>query len=108
MLILLDLRDTEEGCDIAVRAQPGARRTGIVGWVQGRLKIAVQAPALDGRANKAVCALVAEALGVAPSKVTVIRGETAREKTLCVVGMSAEQAAAKLPKREASPPDPSK
>lgn len=94
---MLGLRDIQGGCELAVRAQPGARRTGIVGWVEGRLKLAVQAPALEGRANRAVVELVAETLDVAPSAISVVRGESAREKTLRVAGLSADQAAARLP-----------
>ena len=97
---MLGLRDISGGCEIAVRAQPGARRAAIIGWVAGRLKVAVQAPALEGRANKAVAAMVAEALGVAPSKVDVVKGEHAREKTLRIAGMTTAEVAAKLPKPE--------
>lgn len=94
---MLGLRDIAGGCELAVRAQPGARRTGIVGWVEGRLKLAVQAPALEGRANRAVVELIAETLDVAPSAIRVVRGESAREKTLHVAGLSAAQIAARLP-----------
>lgn len=94
---MLGLRDVQGGCELAVRAQPGARRTAIVGWVEGRLKLAVQAPALEGRANRAVVELVAETLDVAPSAVSVVRGESAREKTLRVAGRSAAEIAVLLP-----------
>ncbi|GGG19606.1 hypothetical protein GCM10010964_04780 [Caldovatus sediminis] len=43
-------------------------------------------PPEDGRANRAACAAIAEALGVAPSAVTVVQGASAREKTLHVAG----------------------
>jgi uncharacterized protein YggU (UPF0235/DUF167 family) len=47
----------------------------------------VSAPPLDGRANGALCRLVARAAGVAPTRVTVIRGERSREKLLSVEGI---------------------
>ena len=49
--------------------------------------IRVTAPPVDGRANEALCRLVAKRAGVAPSRVTVVRGHTARHKMLEVEGV---------------------
>ena len=49
--------------------------------------IRVTAPPVDGRANDALCALIAERTGVAPSKVRVVRGHTSRDKTVSVEGV---------------------
>ena len=69
----------------------GARREELVqtdnGWIVAR----VTAPAHEGRANKALCRLVARKLHVAPSKVEIVRGARSREKLVRVDGM--EQAA---------------
>lgn len=51
-----------------------------------RLRLSVTAAPEDGRANRAVCALLAEALGVAASAVSVAQGASAREKTIAVAG----------------------
>ena len=51
--------------------------------------IRVTAPPVDGKANDALCRLVAKRAGVAPSRVTVIRGHTARDKVLRVEGVDA-------------------
>lgn len=56
----------------------------------GRLKIAVTAPAVDGAANAAVLETLARALGVAKRNLTVISGQTSRRKTVCVQGMNAQ------------------
>ncbi len=72
-----------------VRVQPRARRDEVAGERAGRVVIRVTAPPADGRANAAVCKLVAEAVGVPPSAVTVVRGHTARDKTLDVAGVDA-------------------
>ena len=50
--------------------------------------IRVTAPPVDGKANDALCRLIAKKAGVAPSRVTVIRGHTARDKTLEVDGVN--------------------
>lgn len=71
-----------------VRAQPRARRAGVMGLRQGthgpRLVIAVTEPPEDGRANDALCATLAQALGLAAGRVTLAGGATSREKTLAV------------------------
>jgi uncharacterized protein len=51
--------------------------------------IRVTAPPVDGRANEALCRLVAKKAGVAPSRVSVIRGHTARDKLVRVEGVEA-------------------
>ena len=61
--------------------------------------IRVTAPPVDGRANDALCRLVAKAAGVAPSRVQVVRGHTARDKVLRIEGVepAALRAALGLP-----------
>jgi uncharacterized protein len=49
--------------------------------------IRVTAPPVDGKANDALCRLVAKAAGVAPSRVSVVRGHAARDKLLRVEGV---------------------
>jgi hypothetical protein len=82
---------------IAVRVQPGARGRGLVGWMaDGTLKIRVSEPPEGGRANRAVAELMAAALGVRASAVTVVRGHGARAKLIEVDGISAEQARTRI------------
>lgn len=84
------IRAHADGVTIAVRAQPGAKRTKVVGVHGEELKIAVQAPPIEGRANEALIAFLAETLGVAKSKVTLLSGELSRSKVFLVRGVSAE------------------
>lgn len=58
--------------------------------------IRVTAPPVDGRANEALVKLVAKRAGVAPSRVTITRGHTARDKTLEVEGVAPERLRASL------------
>jgi uncharacterized protein len=72
---------------ITVRLQPRARRDEVVGVRDGKVVIRVTAPPVDGKANDALCRLIAKKAGVAPSKVSVVRGHTAREKVVRVEGI---------------------
>jgi hypothetical protein len=70
--------------DLSVRLQPRARRDEIVGERAGAVVIRVAAPPVDGKANAALCRLIARAVGVPPSRVSVVRGHTARDKVVRV------------------------
>jgi uncharacterized protein (TIGR00251 family) len=75
--------------DLSIRLQPRARRDEVVGERGGAIVIRVTAPPVDGKANAALCALVARAAGVSPSRVSVVRGQTSRDKAVRVEGVSA-------------------
>ena len=66
---------------LAVRVTPGARVEALV-IEEGRLMAKVRAKPQDGKANAAVMALVAAALGIGASRVALLRGATSREKLL--------------------------
>ena len=73
--------------EIGVRLQPRVSRAGVVGERSGAVVIRVTAPPVDGRANAALCALVAELAGVPRSRVQVVRGGRARDKVVRVEGI---------------------
>jgi uncharacterized protein (TIGR00251 family) len=89
----LDVRAVEGGVAIAVKAVPGAKRDGIAGVLGTRLKVRVSAPPEDGRANAAICAVIAAALGVKPRAVTVVTGHASAEKQIRVEGVSVDDVA---------------
>ena len=75
------------GIDIRVRVVPRAKRDELAGERAGALLVRVTAPPVDGRANAAVCRLIARAAGVPPSRVSVVRGASARDKVVRVEGV---------------------
>ena len=83
-------RALPDGVNVAVKVQPRSRRPGVHGTGPGadgpRLRIAVTEAAEDGRANRAACAMLADALAVAPSAVRVAAGAASRQKLLHVSG----------------------
>ena len=94
------LRATKGGVTLAVRAQPGAKKTAIVGvygeGAAAQLKIAVQAPPVEGKANSALIEFLAELFGVAKNKVEIVSGELSRSKVFLLRGVTLKQAESKL------------
>ena len=76
---------------IDILVQPRASRAKIGPMHDGRIKIAVTAPPVDGEANAAVIELVAKALGVARSSVEVVAGASSRRKTLRIANVTQQQ-----------------
>lgn len=66
---------------------PNAPRSEIVGWMGDRLKLKIKAPAVEGKANAELVRFLAEAFGVRPNAVTLVRGETARLKVVRIEGV---------------------
>jgi len=82
---------------LRVRVQPRASRAAIGTWGEdGTLTVRVTAPPVEGRANAAVGALLATALGVPVSAVRVVHGEHGRDKLVRVTGLSPAEIRRKL------------
>lgn len=86
------VRVTPSGVELAVLVQPRSSRTKVLGVHDGRLKIALSAPPVDGEANAALVEFLAEALDVRKAAVTLVEGETSRRKRLRVEGITEVQA----------------
>jgi uncharacterized protein (TIGR00251 family) len=72
---------------VAVRVQPRARRDEIAAVRDGVVVVRVTAPPVDGRANVAVCVVLAERLGVRASSVAIVRGARSRDKLVRIDGL---------------------
>ena len=94
------LREVDGGVTLAVRAQPGAKRTAIAGvygdGAAAQLKIAVQAPPVEGRANSALVEFLADTFDVAKSRVELVSGELSRSKVFLVRGVTRQDAEQRL------------
>jgi hypothetical protein len=90
------IRATAAGITLAVRAQPGAKKTAITGiygeGAAAQLKIAVQSPPVDGRANQAIVAFLAETFNLPRSGVELISGDSSRSKVFLLRGVTIQQA----------------
>jgi uncharacterized protein (TIGR00251 family) len=74
---------------LAVKVVPGAKRDRVVGRYGEGIKIQVSAPPEDGKANEAVLKVLAEALGVARSRLHLLRGHTQPRKLITIDGIDA-------------------
>ena len=85
------VRDVGDGCTVSVRVHPGARKNGVSGVHAGAVKISLTTPPVDGRANDALIAFVAELLRVPRGRVSLVSGMTSRSKVLRITGKSAAE-----------------
>ena len=81
---------------IAVKVLPRAAKDEIVGWLEDALKVRVQAPPQDGRANRALEALLADALSLKKNAVTVTTGRASAMKRVAIVGLTREEIVRRL------------
>lgn len=89
------IKETKEGVLLMIYVQPKAKKNAIEGvdeW-RGRLKVRIAAPPVEGKANKEVVKFFSKLLG---AEVSIVRGETSREKDLLVKGLSVEEVKKKL------------
>jgi len=84
------IRETAEGVTLSVRAQPGAKKTALAGiygeGASAQLKIAVHAPPIEGRANDALIAFLADLLLLPRKSIILVSGETNRSKVFLLHG----------------------
>ncbi len=83
--------ETREGVTFAVKVIPRAKRDEIVGIENDALKIRLNAPPVEGRANDALVKFLAQTLNIARANVEIVRGETSRNKVVRVRNMTAAQ-----------------
>jgi uncharacterized protein (TIGR00251 family) len=86
----VELSADARGVIVPVRAHAGARRSGITGTHDGMLRVAVTAAPEKGKANKAIVAVLSEALGVPKSAIEIIAGETSPQKRFLIAGAEIE------------------
>jgi uncharacterized protein len=82
--------------ELRVRVTPRAARNEVAGEREGVVLVRVTAPPEGGKANAAACRVIARALGIAPSRVTVARGAGSRQKSLRVEGVDQKRLEAAL------------
>ena len=90
------LEQTPDGVKLFVKVVPNASKNELSGVIGNRLKVRIKSPPENGKANKAVCILIADILGLKKNAVSVISGNTNSKKTVAVIGVSLDIARSKL------------
>lgn len=85
------ITETKEGVVLAVHATPRATRNEIQGEHGNALKIRLKAPPVDGKANEALIEFLAGLLGLPCRRITLLSGQTSRQKRLAIEGLSGQQ-----------------
>lgn len=77
---------------LSVKVVPNASKTEFAGWLEdGTLKVRIQSPAQDGKANKALVAFLAKQVGVSKNQISILRGQTGRQKVIAFERLSSSQ-----------------
>lgn len=90
------LRQDGDGVVLSLHVQPGAKKTEVVGLHGEALKIRLAAPPVDGKANAALLAFIAEKVDAGRTAVELVGGQTARAKRVRVTGIDPATAARRL------------
>jgi uncharacterized protein (TIGR00251 family) len=90
------LRQAGDDVVLSLHIQPGAKRTEVAGVHGDSLKVRLNAQPVDGKANDALVAYLAERLGVPKARVVLEAGQTSRSKRVRVLGVAAEAVVATL------------
>lgn len=85
-----------ERCVISVKVTPGASRDEVLGWLGDSLKVRVQAPPTDGKANERLCTFLARELGLPRGAVRLATGASSRQKRVEVQGISESEIRARI------------
>ena len=97
------LREHSNGCTLVIRVQPGAKKTCFAGFYgegsESKIKVALQAPPIDGRANEALIVFLAEMFSLPRSAVAIEHGQTGRSKLVSLQGISIAEARSRLQSR---------
>jgi uncharacterized protein len=95
-MAVLPVKNVPGGVTFAVRATPRARKNEVVGMQGDALKVKLAAPPIEGAANASLCTFLAEQLGVHRNAVTLVAGQTSRQKVVRVEGVTADQVQAHI------------
>ena len=95
---MLHIKETKEGVQFAVRVVPGASKNEAAGIQDGALKVRLTAPPVEGKANRACVAFLADLLGLRRPALSITSGEKSRKKTITVGGLTAAELQSRLQK----------
>lgn len=93
---MIRLTPLEDGVCLEIQVQPRSSRNQVVGEQDGRLKIKLTAPPVEGEANQALVNFLSRLLGLPKKNINLLKGESSRHKLVAVNGISPEELIQKL------------
>ena len=93
---MVEITEKDGAVTFRLRVQPRAARDEVAGEHNGAIKLRISAPPVEGRANDACRRLIAKLVGVSPSRVEIIAGESSKDKVIRVHNVTAERIRARL------------
>jgi uncharacterized protein len=87
---MVKLTVTDDSITFAVRVQPRASKSGVVGVLDGALKIRLAAPPVDGAANEELIRLLSKIFDAPRQRIAILSGQTSKNKIVRVSGISVE------------------
>jgi len=91
------LHNGQKGAALAIRVTPRSSKNEITEIMNdGTIRVRLTAPPVEGKANEALVAFLAEVLDIPKSKIEIVAGETGRDKLVSVLGMDAESVHSKI------------
>ena len=90
------MRGSKPETTLSVRVQPRASSNAVAGWAGGILKVRLTVPPVEGAANYACLALLADLLDLPPSRLTIFRGARSRNKVVRIIGLSQDEVHSRL------------
>jgi uncharacterized protein (TIGR00251 family) len=90
------ISESAEGTQIRLKVVPGAKKNQVAGEHGGRLRVRIQAPPVEGKANRELIGYFSRVFGLRKNRIIILRGEGSREKTVLLAGLPVNQARLKL------------
>ncbi len=91
-----DMAEKEIAVRLRVRVTPGAPHNEVMSYVEGVLKVKVAAPPVKGQANKELISFLSNILGVRKNQISILKGETSRDKVLAIEGVTQQELESRL------------
>lgn len=88
---MFKVTETGDGVRFEVKVQPRSSRNQITGIVNGVVKLKLTAPPVEGEANQALIRYFSDLLGVAKNHVSLVKGQSSRNKLIEITGITKEQ-----------------
>ena len=82
------MNETPRGVELKIHAVPRASKNEIQGLHDNALKVRLTTPPIDGKANQALIKFLSKTLHISKAQIQLVRGETSRHKTLCIMGLT--------------------